>query len=159
MHGGGKYQGSHHVEPPATARVENKKDNFSNPPLPQKAARANAMEQPVLRNEYRGIGDISSAGLMNDVPIVGKPAQIHAIQSPSSDIKNATPRLARSFAGKEPESKQTSIGLVELTLKLLSIVLSCIVLLFLHKANKMATARYDDDILELKHIVKPRSPK
>ena len=152
---GGKYQGSHHAEPPATVGVETITDNFSNPPLPQKAAMAKAMEQPFIRNEYRGIGDISSAGLMNDVPIVGKPAQTHAIQSPSSAIKNAKPRPAESLPGKEPESKQTSIGLVELTLKLLSIILSCIVILFLHKANKMATARYDG-VLELKNLVKPR---
>jgi hypothetical protein len=48
-----------------------------------------------------------------------------------------------SIQRKVPIYMQESIGLVELTLKLLLIALSCLVILFLHRANKIATNRYD----------------
>ena len=156
---GGGYQGSHHAEPPDTLGPEIKKENSSNPSLPEKAVRVSAMEQPMkqpaIRNEYRGIGDTSSAGLITDVPIVSKPTRILTVQSPPSDLKKATPRLAESLPGNDPKSRHVSIGIVEITLKLLSIALSCLVIFFLHKANKMATARYDG-VLELKNLVKPQ---
>ena len=52
-------------------------------------------------------------------------------------------RQAVSHERNAPIYKQESIGLVELTLKLLLIALSCLAILFLHRANKIATNRYD----------------
>jgi uncharacterized protein YraI len=57
--------------------------------------------------------------------------------------ENAMPRLAVSPERKRPKYKQKSIGLVELTLKLMSIALPCLVILFLHRANKIALNRYE----------------
>lgn len=57
--------------------------------------------------------------------------------------ENAMPRQAVFHERKGPKYKQKSIGLVELTLKLMSIALSCLVILFLHRANKSATNRYE----------------
>ncbi len=53
------------------------------------------------------------------------------------------PRQAVSHEIKNPIYRQNSMGLVELTLKLMSIALSCLVILFLHRANKTAANRYD----------------
>jgi len=90
--------------------------------------------------------------------VAEKPAQLVAIQPPQSGSENVMPRQAVSHVRKDPMYKQASMGLVELTLKLLSIALSCLVILFLHRANKMATNRHDT-ILELKHPVNTRSPR
>jgi len=57
--------------------------------------------------------------------------------------ENVMPRQAVSHERKGPKYKQKSIGLVELTLKLMSIALSCLVILFLHRANKVAMNRYN----------------
>jgi uncharacterized protein YraI len=57
--------------------------------------------------------------------------------------ENAMPRQAVFHERKGPKYKQKSIGLVELTLKLMSIALSCLVILFLHRANKIALNRYE----------------
>jgi hypothetical protein len=57
--------------------------------------------------------------------------------------ENAIQRQAVSHEKKGLLYKQGSIGLVELTLKLLLIALSCLAILFLHRANKIATNRYD----------------
>ena len=57
--------------------------------------------------------------------------------------ENVMQRLTDSHERKGPIYNQKSIGLVELTLKLMSIALSCLVILFLHRANKIATHRYD----------------
>jgi uncharacterized protein YraI len=57
--------------------------------------------------------------------------------------ENVMPRQAVSHERKGAIYKQESIGLVELTLKLMSIALSCLVILFLHRANKVAMNRYD----------------
>ena len=51
-------------------------------------------------------------------------------------------RLAESNERKGPIHRPKSIGLVELTLKLLSIALSCLVILLLYRANKIASNRY-----------------
>jgi len=63
--------------------------------------------------------------------------------SPAAE-ENVRPRQAVSHERKGPKYKQKSIGLGELTLKLLSIALSCFVILFLHRANKSATNRYSN---------------
>ena len=55
--------------------------------------------------------------------------------------KNAMQKQAVSHERKGPRYKQGSIGLVELVLKLLSIALSVLVILVLHRANKIATNR------------------
>jgi len=73
-----------------------------------------------------------------------KPLGIEArIMSISSGIEeNIIQRQAVSHESKGPIYKQKTIGLVELTLKLLSIALSCLVILFLYRTNKIASNRY-----------------
>ncbi|MGB9439180.1 MAG: hypothetical protein WCB15_14640, partial [Desulfobacterales bacterium] len=70
-------------------------------------------------------------------------------QPSQSGIKDDVPGVTESATSevpiqkKTPIYKQESIGLVELTLKLLLIALSCLAILFLHRANKIASNRYD----------------
>jgi hypothetical protein len=69
--------------------------------------------------------------------------------------ENVMRRQTVSHERKGPTYKQESIGLVELTLKLLSITLSCLVILFLHRANKIATNRYDA-LMQFQHSMDTR---
>ena len=145
----------HPVKPPPNARNEGEKENLSNPPSQEKSSPAGATELPSVRNEFRDEQEKSIAPSKGVTPMAEKRAQIVAVQPPQSGIENVMPRQAASHVRKSPMYKQDSIGLVELTLKLLSIALSCLVILFLHRANKMASNRHDT-ILELKHPVNAR---
>lgn len=139
----GQRQGVILSEPPPNARTKGEKINLFNPPLPQKASRAVATEQSEAGNEFWGGKEQSITVLKRAVPMVTKPANILRIQPPQSGIKDDVSGVIERSTSEVPIYKQESIGLVELTLKLLLITLSCIVILFLHKANKIATNRYD----------------
>ena len=54
-----------------------------------------------------------------------------------------------------PITQQVSMGPVELSLKLLSLGLTCLVILLLHRSNKIATGRYDA-LLHLQRILDSR---
>ena len=137
------------AEPPPKARTEGKKKNLLNTPPLQKASRAVVTEQPSIRNEYRGGKEQSITVLKRAVPMVAKPAHILRIQPSQFGIKNDVSGAIERATSEvpiqriAPTYKQGSIGLVELTLKLLLIALSCLAILFLHRANKIATNRYD----------------
>jgi hypothetical protein len=64
-------------------------------------------------------------------------------------------RSAVSLDRKRPINRWESMGPVEIALKLLSIALSCLVILFLHRANKIATNRYDA-LMQLQHSLYSR---
>ncbi len=145
------------AEPSSEVRMEGRKENLWNPLSPGKTSPAVSTVQPPIRNQFQSVKDKSTARSNRDVPIAAKPAHILASQPPQSGIQNVIPRQAVISAVKRTKPNHESIGLVELTLKFMSIVLSCLVILFLHKANKMATNRYDD-IIQLKHTVKTRPP-
>jgi hypothetical protein len=142
-------QGVRPAEPPPNARTESVKKNLLKTPPPQKASRAVVMEQPSIHNEYRDGKKQSITILKRAVPMVAKPANILRIQPSQSGIKDDVSGVIEratsevSIQRKVPIYMQESIGLVELTLKLLLITLSCLVILFLHRANKIATNRYD----------------
>jgi hypothetical protein len=55
----------------------------------------------------------------------------------------ATQTMALSHQRKGSTAKQNSMGLVELALKLMSIALTGLVILFLHRANKIAASHYE----------------
>ena len=147
-------QGVFPAEPPLKVRTEGEKKNLLNTPPPQKTSWAVATEQPSIRNEFRGGKERSISVSNQSVAMIGKPAHILNIQPSQFGIKdnaslsaavekNGMQRQAVFHEEKAPIYKQGSIGLVELTLKLLLIALSCLVILFLHRANKIATDRYD----------------
>ena len=145
----GQKQGVILAEPPLNARPEGEKKNLLNPsPLP-KASRAVVAEQPSIRNEFQGGKEQSITVLKRAIPMVAQPAQILRLQPSQSGIKDDVPGVTESATSevpiqkKTPIYKQESIGLVELTLKLLLIALSCLAILFLHRANKIASNRYD----------------
>jgi hypothetical protein len=144
-----KKQGVLPAEPPPKVRTEGGEKNLLSTPPSPKASRADVTEQPSIRNESKGGKEQSIAVLKRSVPMVAKPAQILRIQPSQFGIKNdvsgAIERATSEGAMQKiaPIYKQGSIGLVELTLKLLLIALSCLAILFLHRANKIATNRYD----------------
>ena len=139
----GPKQGVLLAEPPFNARTKGEKKYLLHTPLPQKASRAVATELSEAGNEFRGGKEQSITVLKRAVPMVTKPANILRIQPPQSGIKDDVSGVIERSTSEVPIYKHESIGLVELTLKLLLITLSCIVILFLHKANKIATNRYD----------------
>jgi len=57
--------------------------------------------------------------------------------------ETAKQRMAVSNKRKGPRANQKSMGLVELALKLTSIALTGLVILFLHRANKIAASHYE----------------
>ena len=145
------------AEPTAKVRMEGKSENLWNPVSPEKTSQAGSTESPSIRNQFQRLKDKSPVLSKVDVPTASKPAHILSAQPPQSGIKSVMPGQAVALQKKSVKPNHESIGLIELILKFLSIALSCFVVLFLHKANKMATNRYDD-IIELKHIVKTRPP-
>jgi hypothetical protein len=142
-------QGVLYAEPSSNARTEGVKKNLLKTPPPPKTSRTVVTEQPSIHNEFRDGKEQSITVLKRAIPMVAKPANILRIQPSQSGIKDdmsgvigrATSEV--SIQRKVPIYMQKSIGLVELTLKLLLIALSCLVILFLHRANKIATNRYD----------------
>ena len=142
-------QGVLYAEPSSNARTEGVKKNLLKTPPPQKASQAVVTEQPSIHNEFRDGKERSITVLKRAVPMVAKPANILRIQPSQSGIKDDVSGVIEratsevSIQRKVPIYMQESIGLVELTLKLLLITLSCLVILFLHRANKIATNRYD----------------
>ena len=142
-------QGVRPAKPPPNARTEGVKKKLLKTPPPQKASRAVVTEQPSIHNEFRDGKEQSITVLKRAVPMVAKPANILRIQPSQSGIKDDVSGVIEkcNFRGfnteKSADIQQESIGLVELTLKLLLITLSCLVILFLHRANKIATNRYD----------------
>ena len=109
---------------------------------PEKASRPADTEQSSNRNEFRGGKDKKKeSGTAGQRKPLGVKERTMSI-SPSVE-ENVMHRKALSYERKGPIYKQKSIGIVELTLKLLSIALSCLVILFLHRANKIATNRYN----------------
>jgi hypothetical protein len=89
-----------------------------------------------------------------DLP-VDKKEPVTAGQSISLELKKrAVPKrpeieesamqgMAASKKRKGPTAKQESMGLVELVLKLMSIVLTALVVLYLHRANKIAASHHE----------------
>lgn len=64
-------------------------------------------------------------------------------------------KSAEPFERTRPITQQVSMGPVELSLKLLSLGLTCLVVLLLHRSNKIATSRYDA-LLHLQRILDSR---
>jgi hypothetical protein len=143
MASGEPKQGIHPAESTPKTRTEGKKETLMNPLLPETTSRASAMERPSIRNEFQVGKEQSITVSKGETPTAVKPVHIFKVQPPQSGTIKAMPRQAVSHVRKAPMYKQKSIGLVELTLKLLSIALSCLVILFLHRANKTATNRYE----------------
>jgi Bacterial SH3 domain len=72
-------------------------------------------------------------------------AQSQTIENALTDIRSVRASALGSAAspeGKKLKNQQVSMGLFEVTLKLLSIVLSCLVIFLLHRSNKLATSRH-----------------
>jgi hypothetical protein len=57
--------------------------------------------------------------------------------------ETAKQRSAVSYKSKGSTANQESMGLVELVLKLMSIALTALVILFLHRANKIAASHHE----------------
>jgi hypothetical protein len=64
-------------------------------------------------------------------------------------------KSAEPFERTRPITQQVSMGPVELALKLLSLGLTSLVVLLLHRSNKIATSRYDA-LLHLQHVLDSR---
>jgi hypothetical protein len=72
------------------------------------------------------------------------PLELKERAMPNTPVVEATAkqRMAVSNKRKGPTANQKSMGLVELALKLTSIALTGLVILFLHRANKIAASHY-----------------
>ena len=157
MAAGEPKQGIHPAELTPRTRIKGKNENLMHRPLPEKTSQVAAAEQPSIRNEYRGGKEPSNFVSKMDIPMAVKPAHMLSVQPPLSGTINVMPRQAVSQETKGPMHYHESIGLVGHALKLLSIALSCLVILFLHRANKMATHRYEA-LMQSKQTHSTRSP-
>jgi hypothetical protein len=115
-----------------------------------------------LRRNALGFSEKSSLGAVEP----SNPAPFQKIvpgdEAKKNDPVHETPSLARTkalsdthaevasvakkavpFERKRLINKQVTIGPVEIALKLLAIALSCIIILFLYRANKIATNHYE----------------
>jgi hypothetical protein len=134
-------------------------------PIVGKAIHVTPLQPPQagIYSHPPGVIKAASAGIPNqddsiarltDVP-VEKKEPVTAGQSIPLELKeravpnrpaveeSATQRMAVSKKRKGPTAKQESMGLVELALKLISIILTGLVVLYLHRANKIAASHYE----------------
>jgi len=74
-----------------------------------------------------------------------KPLEVkeRAVPNRPAVEESAVQRMAVSYKSKGPIANQVSMGLVELALKLMSIALTGLVILFLHRANKIAASHHE----------------
>jgi uncharacterized protein YraI len=70
------------------------------------------------------------------------PARTKALSDTRAEVASVA-KKAVPFERKRLINKQVTIGPVEIALKLLAIALSCIIILFLYRANKIATNHYE----------------
>jgi len=96
----------------------------------------------------------------------GEKKRDKAVQEPPSLVREKAVTDARAVAvsierpavsheTKGLINRRESMGPVEITLKLLAIALSCLVILFLHRANKIATNHYDA-LMQFQHSLDAR---
>ena len=84
-------------------------------------------------------GEKKQGGSVPDTPSLVREKAMTDVRAVAASVKRSSVSLER----KRPINRRESMGPVEIALKLLSIVLSCLIILFLHRANKLATIRYD----------------
>jgi hypothetical protein len=115
-----------------------------------------------LKQDALGISEKSSSGLIEQGNVSlhqkslpgGEKKQNGALQKTPfpartkalSDTRAVAASVAKAavpFERTRLINRQVTIGPVEIALKLLAIALSCIVILFLYRANKIATNHYD----------------
>ena len=91
---------------------------------------------------------------------------VHETPSPArtkalSDTRAVVASVAKTavpFERKRLINKQVTIGPVEIALKLLAIALSCIIILFLYRANKIATNHYEA-LMQFHHSLDSRQQR
>lgn len=117
-------------------------------------------------NSYTGVIEPARAALpLNYLPGLDE-KQIEAVQDALSPDRaravtgayaamDSSEKSVVPFERKRPITQQVSMGPVELSLKLLSIGLTCLVILLLHRSNKIATGRYDA-LMHLRRILDSR---
>jgi uncharacterized protein YraI len=81
-------------------------------------------------------------------PVVAEPLQPFEVKERAVPNRPAVEETAKqgmavSKERKKPTANQESMGLVELVLKLMSIALTALVVLYLHRANKIAASHYE----------------
>ena len=85
------------------------------------------------------------------------PARTKALSDTRAVVASVT-KTAAPFERKRLINRQVTIGPVEIALKLLAIALSCIIILFLYRANKIATNHYDA-LIQSQHSLDSRQQK
>jgi len=130
-----------------------------------------------LKQDALGISEKSSSGLieqgnvsLHQKSLPGDEKKQHgAVQKTPSLVREKAVTDARAVAAsietptvshetKGLINRRESMGAVEMTLKLLTIALSCLVILFLYRANKIATNHYDA-LIQFQHSLETRSPR
>jgi len=91
------------------------------------------------------------------VPEIPPPVREKAVTDARA-MAASTERLDVSHETKGLINRQVTIGPVEIALKLLAIALSCIIILFLYRANKIATNHYDA-LIQSQHSLDSRQQK
>jgi hypothetical protein len=127
-------------------RAEDEKERPLGATKSEKAPITGNKHYPSTQNEWLDIQPKSAAASPLESPIIGKPIYVAPIQPQQPGIKShPSGVIKKAFSDKRkgPIAKQVSMGLVELTLKLMSIALTALVILFLHRANKIAASHYE----------------
>jgi hypothetical protein len=129
-----------------------------------------------LKQDALGISERSSSGLVEQGNASfhqkglpgGEKKRDGAVQEPPSPVREkavtdaravaaSIERPAVSYETKGLKNRRESMRPVEITLKLLAIALSCLVILLLHRANKIASNHYDA-LIQFQHRLDARQP-
>ena len=134
------------------------------PPIAREPAHISPAQPPLadLKQNALGFSEKSSSGLIEQGNVslhqknlpCGEKKQDGAVQKAQPLVRETAVTNARALATSTERSAvshetkglingRESMGPVEIALKLSAIVLSCLVILFLHKANKIASNHYD----------------
>lgn len=120
-------------------------------------------------NSYTGVIEPARAALpLNYLPGLDEkqieaaqealfPARTKAVMGADTTVASSE-KSAVLFERTRPTTQQVSMSPVELSLKLLSLGLTCLVILLLHRSNKIATGRYDA-LMHLQRILDSRQSR
>ena len=109
---------------------------------------------PALSQKIVPGGEAKKNDAVHETPF---PARTKALRDTRAAVASET-KAAVPFGRTKLKNRQVTIGPVEIALKLLAIALSCIVILFLYRANKIATNHYDA-LIQFQHSLDTRQSR
>jgi len=151
----------------------------ADPPIAREPAHMPPVQHSIadLKQDVLGISEESSSGVIEqgnaDLHEKGLPGgekkQDGAVQETSflvkekavTDVSAVAAHIERPVVSRDTIERingRQPMGPVEITLKLLAIALSCLVILFLYRANKIASNHYDA-LMQFQHSLEAQQPR